>query len=65
MSLPVRKSVDPRDNAPLSAGVLVGIFAAVLAASQGLDPVLAVVVFVVIVAALLVSQFFTRPSGVG
>ena len=60
--IPVNGSLHPRDNAPLSAGVLLGILAAVLTATQDLPLWFSAVVFVVIAAVLVAVQYFTVPA---
>jgi protein-S-isoprenylcysteine O-methyltransferase Ste14 len=59
MRLPVTPSIDPRENAPLSAGVLLGLFAAVKAATDGYPPWMVLALFIVIVIVLLAVQLFT------
>lgn len=60
--LPVNGSLRPSDNAPLSAGVLLGVLASVLTATQGLPLWFAAVVFVAICTVMVAVQYFTVPA---
>ena len=63
--LPVRRSVNPTQNAPAWALGLVGLFGAVKAATEGWPVWAVVVVFVACVAFGVASQLFTRPADGG
>lgn len=60
--IPVNGTLNPRDNAPLSAGVLLGVLAAVLTNTQDMPLWASLVVFVVIVVVMVIVQLFTVPA---
>jgi len=60
--LPVNGSLQQRDNAPLSAGFLLGGLASVMAATQGSPLWFVLAVFVVIVAVMVIVQIFVVPA---
>ena len=62
MTLPVKKTADPRANAPAWALGLLGVLAAVKVATDGWPVWATVVVFVVCVAAGVATQLFTKPA---